>query len=101
HSFRLIIGADNWADFGRWKNPDLIRERFGLIVYPRPGERLAAPPHGVTMLDDAPQMDVSSTEIRNLLKSVVSDNGHRTTNNLPFLPPKVLDYIHSHHLYES
>lgn len=107
HSFRLIIGADNWNDFDKWKNPDLILERFGLIVYPRPGETLLKTEDGkrktenVTLLTGAPEMAVSSTQIRNLLQSGASENGKHKTENLPFLPSKVLDYIHFHHLYKS
>ena len=86
-SFRLIIGGDNWADFRRWKNPDLIREQFGVIVYPRPGESLPSPPPGVTILRDAPQMPVSSTEIRRLLR----ENDERSRKRLrEVLHPEVL-----------
>lgn len=105
HSFRLIIGADNWADFGRWKNPDLIREHFGLIVYPRPGETLAAPHQGVTVLDDAPQMDVSSTGIRSLLAEESRYDGAEPSTSEPspdkFLSPEVMAYIRKNHIYCS
>lgn len=92
--FRLIIGGDNWADFERWKNPDLIREQFGVLVYPRPGEALPSPPSGVTILKEAPQMTVSSTEIRELLHNQHSKERLRKTLN-----PAVFDYIISHNLY--
>ena len=95
-SFRLIIGGDNWADFDRWKNPDLIREEFGVIVYPRPGEEIPFPPPGVTILADAPQMPVSSTQIRNILR----DNKSLSASQLKeILNPKVFNYIKSHNLY--
>lgn len=95
-SFRLIIGGDNWADFDRWKNPDLIREEFGVIVYPRPGEEIPSPPTGVTILADAPRMPVSSTQIRNMLR----DNKSLSASQLKeILNPKVFNYIKSHNLY--
>ncbi|MDE6378308.1 MAG: nicotinate (nicotinamide) nucleotide adenylyltransferase, partial [Duncaniella sp.] len=34
HSFRLIIGADNWRIFSQWKDSEKIIEEFGVTVYP-------------------------------------------------------------------
>lgn len=98
-SFRLIIGGDNWADFDRWRNSDLIREQFGVIVYPRPGEIIPSPPPGVRILNDAPRMQVSSTEIRALFKSdkdACSDTWLQKS-----LHPDVLRYINAYHLYRN
>lgn len=65
----LIIGGDNLASFPRWKNHDKILEHFGLIVYPRP----QATPSDLIHLPnvqviDAPQMGISATFIRKLIK---------------------------------
>lgn len=95
-SFRLIIGGDNWADFDRWKNPDLIRKEFGVIVYPRPGETIPSPPPGVTILSDAPQMPISSTEIRSLLSRSDKDAANRLKE---ILSPIVLAYIQNENIY--
>lgn len=94
HSFKLIIGGDNWKGFSNWKNPDLILREFGVIVYPRPGLEIPPPPPGVSILSGAPQMPVSSTQIRNFLK------------NPPFppdlqMPPKVVDFIRKNNIYSS
>lgn len=35
--FTLIIGADNWTAFDRWKSPEEIIRKHAVIVYPRPG----------------------------------------------------------------
>ncbi len=106
--FRLIIGGDNWADFDRWRNPEEILTEFGVIVYPRPGETLATPPldpslltldslqKNTVFLQDAPQMPISSTQIRNMIKS-----DPLTLDSSPLsLNPAVSSYIHTHHLYE-
>lgn len=86
--FKLIIGADNWQIFDRWRNPDEIIADFGVIIYPRPGFEPALPlPEGVCYLADAPVADVSSSEIR---------RGER----LDMLSPRVMQYITEHHLYE-
>ncbi len=100
--FRLIIGGDNWADFDRWRNPGEILTEFGVIGYPRPGETLEEASqnalratHNVTLLQDAPQMPISSTQIRNMIKSdlLTLDSSSLTLNNA------VAHYIHTHHLY--
>jgi len=67
NSFRLIIGADNWAEIGKWRAADEILRDFGFIIHPRPG--YPAPPgiKGITYLPDAPLLDISSSEIRRLL----------------------------------
>ena len=36
-SFRLIMGADNWAGFPRWRESGEILRHYSPIVYPRPG----------------------------------------------------------------
>ncbi len=96
-SFKLIIGGDNWVDFDKWKNPDLIREQFGVIVYPRPGENIPDPPAGVHILEDAPRMQVSSTEIRCLLHKNDTSSLLRLKE---ILNPSVLYYITSNHIYQ-
>lgn len=66
HQFRLIIGSDNLRIFSRWRNADKIRKEFGIVVYPRPDypveESLLL--ENVSLLDECPQVLVSSTFIR-------------------------------------
>lgn len=89
-SFRLVIGADNWECFDRWKDYREILRDFHPIVYPRegcamPGEDSQASPMWADLLP------VSSTMIRQrLIKG-------EPMNNL--LPPAVLDYIRANGLY--
>lgn len=63
--FTLIIGADNWLDFNRWKSPEEILRHHRVIIYPRPGYPVDAStlPEEVT-LTDTPLIDISSTELR-------------------------------------
>lgn len=37
--FTLIIGADNWLSFNRWKDYDKIIEEYPIYIYPRRGLR--------------------------------------------------------------
>ncbi len=98
NDFRLIIGGDNWASFDRWRNPQEILSEFGVIVYPRPGEQIPNPSKGVTILNGAPEMPVSSTEIRSILKNGYTQNVSKLMLNT-FLPEKVQSYIDANGLY--
>ncbi|WP_424964438.1 nicotinate (nicotinamide) nucleotide adenylyltransferase [Ekhidna sp.] len=67
--FRLIIGEDNLASFPKWKNHDKILEHFGLIVYPRPNSKPSQlSSHKNVHMIDAPEVDISATLIRRLIK---------------------------------
>lgn len=100
--FSMIVGADNWLAFSRWRDPEEILENFGLIVCPRPGdvvdgdfEPLDPMPGGwrsrVMILRDAPSILLSSTEIRNLAS--------RGKNLMPLVDPRVDKYIKDNNLY--
>ena len=86
HTFRVIIGSDNWEAFGRWRDADRILNEYGVTIYPRPGYELpSAWPRNVA------QGFVSSTYIRQALK-----RGRDVT----FLVPcNVLNYIEEKQLY--
>lgn len=89
--FTLIIGSDNWIAFERWRNPDVILQRYGVIVYPRPGyevEDIATPG---AQLVKAPGIDISSTFIRNS----IADGFDMAY----YLPQAVNQYIKNNNLY--
>ena len=64
--FVLIMGGDNLDVFGKWKDYAFLREHYDILVYPRPGYSNQIPEgwNRVTLLNDAPLMDISSTQIR-------------------------------------
>lgn len=67
HEFHLIIGADNWLIFPKWREWETILRDFHLIVYPRPGYTLteiSSEEFPTVTVVDAPQFNISSTEIR-------------------------------------
>jgi len=86
HDFVLLLGGDNLTIINRWYHFDEIVEKFGLIVYPRPGysiEEFKNKPN--VQIIEAPLLDISATDVRN-----------RILNNEPIgglVPPKVADYI--------
>lgn len=65
NKFSIIIGADNLAIIEKWHNWQAILSEFDVWVYPRKGydaQALCKKYH--TTYIDAPQIDISSTEIR-------------------------------------
>ena len=66
--FLLTIGADNWVKFENWREADFILNNYRIIVYPRKGYNIKNTPEGVHLLD-CPLMDISSTEIRQMIKN--------------------------------
>jgi len=91
--FELIIGADNWLIFDRWRECETIIREFGVIVYPRPGYELSGNlPEGVRIID-APTCSLSSSMIR----KAIADG--REINQ--FVPPGVESYIKTNNLYRN
>lgn len=64
--FRLLVGTDNILEIDRWREPEELLNRFGVLVYPRPGYEIdpLSLPSGAELIDGAPTMQISSTFIR-------------------------------------
>lgn len=90
--FILLVGADNWEKFDRWYKHEEILERYRIIVYPRDNDTKPNVPQGVTWLS-AKLYDVSSTQIRNIVKS-----GKSITD---LVTPAVEEYITNKNLYKE
>ena len=92
HTFRLIIGADNWKIFSQWKDSEQIIDDYGVTVYPRPGYTLSPiyDPN-VDVITAAPTAEISSTWLRKALA--------RGKDMRFFLPPGVAEYISENGLY--
>ena len=92
--FALIMGSDNLEQFHKWKNSEAIIANYHRYIYPRPGTppRLLENITNATVVD-APQMDISSTFIRQAIA-----NG----KDVPFyLHDKVYQYMKEMHFYEN
>ena len=89
----LVIGADNWTVFGRWRNSEEILAKYHLLVYPRLGYDVVIPEElrdRVTLID-APVIELSSTVVRERLAQGLSVRY--------YVPDEVLGYIERHGLY--
>jgi len=91
HSWHLIIGADNWAIFSSWHQPEAVLAETSLAVYPRQGFSLTGLPKGVTALN-CPEVHLESREYRERLRT-------DPLSALAELPLPVADYIRCHGLY--
>ena len=92
-AFSLIMGEDNLVNFQKWKNADIILRDYQLTVYPRTGyDGGELKNHPSVTMTDTPQMELSSTFIRQALK---------TGKSVRFmLPDKVIDFIDKKGLYQ-
>ena len=65
--FIITIGADNWVKFHNWRDADYILDNYPIIVYPRQDYPIESISGKATILD-CPLMNVSSTQIRQMVK---------------------------------
>jgi len=96
YQFALIMGEDNLNTLHKWKNNEVILERFEVFVYPRVTSTTIKEEfknHPKITKVDAPIMEISSTFVRNAVK-----DGKRIT---PLLPQKVWEYIDEMNFYKS
>ena len=94
HEFYLILGSDNYSGLSEWKSSSQIINNFKLLVYERPGFPIRTKKNAynnITFLN-APLLDISSTEIREL----ISQN-----KNIHYLvPEKVYKAIETNGYYK-
>ena len=95
-SFSLIMGEDNLKSLHKWKNYELILENHHIIVYPRIMEDETTSKtifeHDNISLIKAPIIELSATEIRNMIKEA--------KNVKPMLPPEVFEYLDGSNFYK-
>lgn len=95
HEFALIMGEDNLQSFHKWKNYDTILEYYTVYVYPRHGYKNdhQFKNHPSVQFTEAPQIEISSTFIRNGLKE--------GKDLRYFLHDKVWEQIDNYNLYKK
>lgn len=96
YSFSLIMGEDNLKSLRKWKNYEILLKNHHIIVYPRvfEGERKDSEylQHENISLIEAPVIELSATEIRNMIK--------QGKNVRPMLPPEVFEYLDGSSFYK-
>jgi nicotinate-nucleotide adenylyltransferase len=86
----LVIGADQWAAFDTWKEPEEILRLIPLAVATRPGQ---AAPAGNVRVFEIEQYQISSTEVR--------DRIARGEGVDDVVPPEVAREIEQRGLYSA
>lgn len=91
--FILLMGYDGLRTFHKWKNYEQIINQYHRYIYPRSNFDLTnfTEHKNITLLKDAPQIEISSSFIRNALK-----NGK---NIRYFLNEKVYEFLDKKGLY--
>ncbi len=91
--FSLIMGADNLKNLNKWKNSEFILKNYDILVYPRSESDEKIIQTGRIKLIEAPQIEVSSTFIRQARKS--------GKDVRYFMPPAAYEYLTEMHFYEK
>lgn len=90
--FTLIMGADNLVSFKKWKNYEVLLNKYSIYVYPRPGSVIGEwEGHPSITITDSPLMEISSTFIRKAIQE--------NKNVQYFLPDEVINFIESKNMY--
>lgn len=96
YSFSLIMGEDNLKSLPKWKNYEQLLNNHHIIIYPREfeGEKRNSEyiQHENISFIKAPIIELSATEIRNMIKE--------GKNTRPMLPPEVFDYLDGSNFYK-
>ena len=94
NTFSLIIGADNWEVFDRWKDFEAILADYKIYVYPRLDYRISIPKKLKANVEalDSPIIEISSTFIRESIK--------RGKDIRAFVPEAAYKYIKDKKLYQ-
>lgn len=69
HNFHVIMGSDSFLNLPKWKNAELIASSYPLIIYKRPGFEISNPLNASITIADAPLIEISSTRIREMIRS--------------------------------
>ena len=91
--FTLIMGGDNLANLHKWKNYEMLLDKYRIYIYRRP--TCVMPElqnHPNVVITEAPLLEISSSYIRELL---------REKKSVKYLvPDKVHEYLNDYPIYD-
>ena len=94
HTFSLIMGGDNLTSIHKWKNFELLLERYPIHIYQRPGSPIPElPPNADIRTYDVPTLNISSTYIR---QSIAEGKSIRY-----LVPDPVFEFLDGSSLYKN
>ena len=94
YNFALIMGEDNLISLPKWKNSEILIDRYPIYVYPRKlkSDKNNAQIKGQIIKVQAPIIEISSSFIRSSIKS--------GKNIRPLLPNDVWKYLDEMNFYK-
>jgi len=72
--FSLVMGSDNVEHLHKWKNSDILMDRYSIIVYPRTKDFKVESTKIKSIILSAPLLNISSTNIRERIKKQLNIN---------------------------
>lgn len=69
NEFSIIMGSDSFQNLHKWKNYESIVKNYSIYIYRRPGFEIKNNIGANIDIVDAPLLQISSTEIRQLVKN--------------------------------
>ena len=69
HEFSIIMGSDSFQNLPKWKNAEVIMERYSLYIYRRPGFEINNSAGARINIVDAPMLQISATQVRELIRT--------------------------------
>lgn len=94
YNFALIMGEDNLISLPKWKNSEILMDRYPIYVYPRKlkSAKNNSQVKGQIIKVQAPIIEISSSFIRSSIKS--------GKNIRPLLPNDVWKYLDEMNFYK-
>jgi nicotinate-nucleotide adenylyltransferase len=68
HIFSIIMGSDSFQNLEKWKNYELLLDKYEILIYKRPGFKVEEKLKGNIKVMDASFLEISSTRIRELIR---------------------------------
>ena len=68
HVFSIIMGSDSLQNLHNWKNAGTLVKNYTIYVYRRPGYEASTSLPAKLVVLDAPLLEISSTNIRKMIK---------------------------------
>jgi nicotinate-nucleotide adenylyltransferase len=92
HEFSIIMGSDSFQNLHKWKNYEFIIKNYAIYVYQRAGFEIANQIKAKLTIVNAPLLQISATQIRQLIKEGKSIRY--------MVPEKVREEIEKGHYYK-
>lgn len=68
HEFSVIMGSDSYCNIDKWKNYQQLLRDYSIYIFRRPGFEPGELTGTNIRIVDAPLLEISSTQIRKLIK---------------------------------